>query len=67
MSRDERLRAIAEAFGRWEARYERTTTPDPVYARSGRSQYAEGIVALSAPPAAQAELVALIGRAGKPS
>lgn len=64
MTRQERLDAIAAAFDRWTEGWERRVQPERRYVHPGPSQYPEHVVTVSAPAAAQAELVELIGPAG---
>jgi hypothetical protein len=47
---------IAEAYDRWEQDWVGRTQPDPQYQHGGPSQYAEGVVALSAGADADADL-----------
>jgi predicted nuclease with RNAse H fold len=50
--KERQLRVVQLVYSRWAAANSRVT-PDPAYARDGKSQYPEGIVALSAPVSAQ--------------
>lgn len=52
---NERLAVIQRVYTAWAAE-QGDIAPDPRYATAGESQYPEGIEALSAPLAAQAEL-----------
>lgn len=69
MTADQRLAVIQEVYTTWAAE-QGEITPDPRYAKEGPSQYPEGILALSAPVAAQDELqrrtIAALEAAGLP-
>jgi hypothetical protein len=51
----DRLTVIRAVYAQWE-REQGAVSPDPQYVRTGDSQYPEGVVALSAGAAADADL-----------
>jgi hypothetical protein len=63
LTRAQRLKAIQEAYTAWEQRHERAVKPDPAIVKETHTQYPEGIVAVSATPRMDAELIAMIGEA----
>lgn len=59
-----RLAVIQQVYAAWEAE-QGNVQPDPQFARSGPSQYPEGIVAVSAPTPAQDDLYGRVREALK--
>lgn len=64
MRRSEKLRIIREVYTEWEQSHERDVEPDPEYADNDPSQYPEGIVAWSADPEMDAELIQMLADRG---
>jgi len=55
VTQNQRLVIIQQEYARW-AKQQSDVQPDPQYVHDGPSQYAEGMVALSAPTSQQDEL-----------